>query len=62
MEIEISQEILENIERASKNMGLNEKEIVARAIKLYLASIKDQLLLKEELEVWERASMDDNKF
>lgn len=59
MEIEISKDISENLERASKEFGLNEEEIILRAIKLYLYSIREQLSLKEEIEAWEIAGMED---
>jgi len=59
MEIEISKDTLENLEKASKELGLNEKEIILRAIKLYLYSIREQLSLKQEIEAWERAGMQD---
>lgn len=40
-------------------MDLNEKELVERAIKFYLYVIKEHISLKEELEVWEKASIKD---
>ena len=59
MEIEISEDMLENIEKASKKLDLDEKELVSRAIKLYLYNIKSYMDLKEELEVWEKAGAED---
>jgi hypothetical protein len=47
MKIEISKEILKDIEKASKEMDLNEKELVERAIKFYLYVIKEHISLKE---------------
>lgn len=59
VEIEISKGISKSLERASKELGLNEKELIVRAIKLYLYSIREQLSLKEEIEAWEMASIGD---
>jgi tRNA U34 5-carboxymethylaminomethyl modifying enzyme MnmG/GidA len=59
MKIEISREILKDIEKASKEMDLNEKELVERAIKFYLYIIREHISLKEELEAWEKASIKD---
>jgi tRNA U34 5-carboxymethylaminomethyl modifying enzyme MnmG/GidA len=50
---------LKDIEKASKEMDLNEKELVERAIKFYLYIIRDHISLKEELEAWEKASIKD---
>lgn len=59
MQIEIARDISENLEKASKELRLNKKELIARAIKLYLNSIKEYVNLKEELEAWERAGTED---
>ena len=59
MEIEISQDLIKSIKIASKELNLNEREIVARAIKLYLASIKEQISLNEEIEIWKEAGTED---
>lgn len=60
MEIDISQDLIKSIKIASKELNLNEKEIIARAIKLYLASIKEQINLNEEIEIWEEAGIEDS--
>ena len=60
MEIEISQDILNDVKIASKELNLNEKEIIARAVKLYLQSIKDQIDLNEEISLWEEAGIEDS--
>lgn len=59
MEIEISPELLKNMEKASKELNLNEEELIVRAIKLYLNNIRDQLELREEMDAWEEASEED---
>ncbi len=59
MEIEISRDIENKVERASQELGLSKKEIVARALQLYLLSIKDYIELKEEIDTWEEAGRQD---
>lgn len=59
MQIEVAKDISENLERASKELGLNKKELITRAIKLYLHNVKEYIILKEELEAWERAGTED---
>lgn len=61
MEIDVivPEDMSENLEKASKELGLEENEVVVRAIKFYLNSIKDRVALKEELEAWETAAIED---
>lgn len=59
MEVEISKDMLKNIEKASKELDLEEKELILRAIKLYLYNLKSYIDLKEELEAWEKTGMED---
>jgi hypothetical protein len=60
MELELSKDISKSLERASQELGLKEKEIIVRAIKLYLYNIKEYLNFKEELEAWEMAGFEDS--
>ena len=59
MEIEISKDISENVTQASKELGLSKEELIARAIKLYLLSMKKYIKLKEEMLDWEEAGIED---
>ena len=59
MEIEISNDVSENIEKASLELGVDKKELVSRAIRFYLHSIIEEENLKKELEAWEKAGMED---
>lgn len=61
MEVEISEDILRNIEKASRELGLNKKEIINRAVRLYLHNILKEEKLKEEFEAWEMAGIEDLK-
>ena len=59
MEIEISSELKQSLEKAVKDLGLTEKEIIKRALRVYLINLGDYLSLKEELYAWEIASEKD---
>ena len=59
MEIEISEDISKNIEKFSQELGIDKKEIVQRAVRFYLHSIVEEENLKEELEAWENAGIED---
>ncbi len=59
MEIEISEDVSKNIEKASREPGLDQKELVRRAVRFYLHSIVEEESLKEELEAWEKAGIED---
>ena len=56
MEIEISKSISKDVQKASLRLGLNNREIVARALKLYLQGIKASIDLKEEFDDWDKLS------
>lgn len=59
MEIEISKDISENLKQASQELGLSKEELITRAVKLYLLSMKKYLELKEEMSDWEEAGVED---
>lgn len=60
MQIEIPKEVSKNIEKASQELGLDKKELISRAIMLYLHSIQEHIGLKEEIEAWEKAGIVDS--
>ncbi len=60
MDINLSNEVSLSIENASREVGLSKEEIISRAIKLYLASLKGYLSLKEEMCAWEEAGIQDS--
>lgn len=59
MEVEISEDITRHIDKASQAFGLNQQEFVLRAVRFYLNSIMEEEYLREELEVWEKAGIED---
>ena len=56
MEIEISKDTSKKVNRASKTLGMNEKELIDRAILVYLDSRRSYLELKDELKAWDLLS------
>lgn len=58
MEVEITEDVSRNIKRASQELGVDEKELVRRAVRFYLHRIIEEEGLKEELEAWEKAGIE----
>lgn len=61
MEVEISEDVSKNIEKASRELGLDQKELIRRAVRFYLHNLIEEKSLKEELEAWENAGIEDLK-
>lgn len=59
MEVEISEEVSKNIKKASQELGLDQNELVRRAVRFYLHNLLEEKDLKEELEAWENAGIED---
>jgi len=60
MEIEISDDILKNIEEASEKLGVKDRELILRAIKFYLHNLREQIEFNSELQAWESAGVQDS--
>jgi hypothetical protein len=56
MEIEISKESDKKLSEISEELGIDKEEIVNRAILLYMDSIEKLLLLKKEMNIWDKLS------
>ena len=56
MQIELQKETSQKLSRASKALGIKDKELADRAIIVYLDSIKKMMELKEEMKVWDALS------
>lgn len=56
MQIETSKENEKKIKEVSKFLGLEEEDIVDRAITLYLDNIEKYVELKKELKDWDNLS------
>ena len=53
MQIEITKDVLEKLEQAAKNLGVKKRDLVDRALLLYLDSISKYAELKKEMKDWE---------
>lgn len=56
MQIQTSKDVDKKIKKASEILGLEEVEIVDRAILLYLDNIEKYLELKKEFKEWDMLS------
>ena len=56
MQIELAKETSNKLLKASKILGIKNKEIVDRAIVVYLDSLEKMLELKQEMKNWDTLS------
>ena len=56
MSIATQKKLRQDIKRASKAIGVDEKELAERAMRFYLASVEREIALQNELEAWEQIS------
>ena len=56
MQVQISKDVDKKIKEASRILGLEEEEIIDRAILLYLDNIQKYLELKKEFKIWDKLS------
>lgn len=52
----IQKELVKEAEKISREMGIDKKELLERALILYLESVKQQINLFREFEAWEKLS------
>ena len=56
MQVQISKDVDKKIKEASRILGLEEEEIIDRAILLYLDNIQKYLELKKVVKIWDKLS------
>ncbi len=56
MNVQLSEEVVEKVDKASQLLGIQQQEIVDRALSVYLDSLAKYLELKEELKAWDTLS------
>ena len=59
MEIEFSKDLSRNVDLASRELGITKKEVIARAVFLYLRNVKEFEALNKEIQEWEEAGVED---
>ncbi len=53
MQFEIEQDTSRKVEKASQLLGIEKREIIDRALLLYLDNISKYLNLKQEMQEWD---------
>ena len=56
MKIKIEEKLDKKVRDISRALGVDEKQVVTRALLLYLESVKKTMDLKRELEAWDELS------
>ena len=56
MKIQIEEKLNKKVRDVSRILGVDEKQVVIRALLLYLDSVKKTMDLKSELEAWDTLS------
>lgn len=56
MPIKIEEKLNKRVHDVSKILGVDQKQVVERALLLYLESVKKSLDLNRELEAWDELS------
>ena len=54
--LSVPSDVGDRLEETSKEMGLEEEEIIGRAITMYIDAIKKDKDLKKEFSAWDKAS------
>ena len=53
MQVEISKDTSEKLEKISKTLGVKERDVIDRAVLLYLDQIRKHASLKREMREWD---------
>ena len=53
MQVELTKNLQHTIRNTSRLMGLNEQELINRALTLYLKSVEQIVSLNDELRAWD---------
>jgi len=56
MQVELTQEIVNKVDKASEILGIRKQELIDRAVIVYLDAISKLLDLKKELKEWDLLS------
>ena len=56
MQIKIERKLNKKVRDVSRALGVDEKQVITRALLLYLESVKKTMDLKKELEAWDELS------
>ena len=56
MQVELSKNTLEKVNKASRLLGIKKQELIDKAISLYLNNLKKTAALKKEIKEWDSLS------
>lgn len=59
MQIEISKDTSRKVDVASKSLGIRKKDLIDRALLIYLDMVQKEIELRKEFEAWEKLSDED---
>ena len=57
--VEVPKKLKKAMRGAARNLGVSENDLMTNAVIFYLAAVKKNMGLKDELRMWEDASMAD---
>ena len=57
--IAIPEKLKKTVRGAARNLGVSENDLMTNAVLFYLAAVKKNMVLKNELRMWEDASAAD---
>ena len=55
----LPKKLQKTVKGAAKHLGVSEGDLVTKAVLYYLAAVSKEIELKDELDMWERASLED---
>jgi hypothetical protein len=55
----LSTKLRKTVKGAARNLGVSENDLVTKAVLFYLAAVKKNVHLRDELRMWETASIED---
>lgn len=57
----LTKQLQKRVQLASKKFGLNEREVINRAVSSYLGNMEEFMSLQQELQLWDRLSAETMK-
>ena len=56
----MSEDLLRNVELIAKGLGITKKEVMSRAVGLYLRNLREVESLESEMRIWEEIGEEDS--
>lgn len=55
----LPKKLQKRVKGAARHFGVSENDLVTKAVLYYLATVSKELELRDELDMWEKASLED---